>query len=164
MKIPLTSESEPVCTTPSIAHMGPVSLSIFRLARAHRALAASLLRRISLYPGQEILLMHLLDRDGLVQTELIQLIGFDASTATKMLQRLECEGFLLRKQSLSDKRAMTVHLTAKGRKLKLKLTEMWKELERISTSSLSEARKKQAVDVLGCIERSISAMDSENGR
>ena len=156
MKKLLDSEKDPVSATPSMADIGPVSFSIFRLAKAHRSLAASLLRRIGLHPGQEILMMYLLDRDGLAQAELIKLIGFDASTASKMLQRLESEGFLIRKTSPCDKRAMTVHLTDKGRYLESQLADVWKELERRSVSSLSQSQKETVIDVSGRIVRSIS--------
>lgn len=155
MKNPTDGSTGRAPRLPSMANAGPVSSSVFRLARAHRTLAASLLRTIGLYPGQELLIMHLLDHDGLVQSELVRLIGFDASTATKMLQRLESEGLLIRKQSPRDRRAMTVHLTATGKKLRKPLTEMWQELEVRCASSLSESDKKAAVHVLESIARSI---------
>lgn len=142
-------------TIPSSVETGPVSFAIFKLARAHRAIAANLLRKLGLHPTQEILLMHLLDQDGVVQNELVKRVGFDASTATKMLQRLENEGLLVRKQSSSDKRAMVVHLTAKGKGLKSKLIEMWQELERRSTASLSQEQKTSAIEVLSYVEQSL---------
>jgi DNA-binding MarR family transcriptional regulator len=156
---PNDREIHPLAAVPSIAEVGPVSFSIFRLARAHRALAALLLRKIGLHPGQEFLLMHLLDRDGLDQNELVKLIGFDPSTGTKMLQRLESEGFLTRKRSSHDKRAMTVHLTAKGKELRVPLTNMWAELEHGCASAMSDSQKKAAVDMLGRFERSICDME-----
>ncbi|MFM9662805.1 MarR family transcriptional regulator, partial [Streptomyces scabiei] len=53
---------------PTTAGAGPMSYAIFQLARAHRARAAVLLRAMDLHPGQELLLMQLLDRDGQTQS------------------------------------------------------------------------------------------------
>lgn len=152
-------ETNTVADKPSIAAGAPVGFSIFRLARAQRALVAGMLRKLGLYPGQEILLMHLLDHDALDQTDLIRRIKIDASTATKMLQRLEGKGLLVRRQSPYDGRAMTVHLTPKGKKLKEPLTSMWEEIEQRCTASLSESQKKGVIRMMQYIAKSISADD-----
>ena len=60
----------PAPRIPTTADEGPMSYAIFQLARAHRARAAAMLRGMDLHPGQELLLMHLLDRDGQTQSEL----------------------------------------------------------------------------------------------
>lgn len=159
MERPPKKESGTTSATPSIAEDAPVGFSIFRLARAHRALVAGMLRKMGLYPGQEILLMHLIDHDGLDQTELVRRIGFDASTATKMLQRLEYEGLVARRRSAQDRRAMTVHLTAKGKKLRTPLTDMWKEVERRCAASLSESQAKAVIRTMECIAKSIAEED-----
>jgi hypothetical protein len=49
---------------PTTFDQGIVSYAIFQLARAHRGYASSLLRQLELHPGQELVLMHLFDRDG----------------------------------------------------------------------------------------------------
>ena len=64
-------------TVPSCAQGGKLSYAIFTLARAHRSYAAELLRELGLHPGQELLLMQLLDRDGQTQSELLDSVGLD---------------------------------------------------------------------------------------
>jgi DNA-binding MarR family transcriptional regulator len=117
---------------------GRLSYAIFSLARTHRAYAAKLLRDLGLYPGQEHLLMQLLDRDGQSQSELLAAVGLDHSTVSKSLKRMQEAGLVVREKSSDDRRAMRVHLTEAGKAMRGRLEEMWSTLETASTSGLSE--------------------------
>lgn len=122
---------------PSTAGEGPLSYAIFELARAHRGRAAAMLRKMDLHPGQELLLMHLLDRDGQTQSELLDAVGLDHSTVSKSLRRMQDAGLVVRESAEHDRRVMVVHLTDKGRAMREPLAAMWRELEAISTQHLS---------------------------
>ncbi|GAA3797073.1 MarR family winged helix-turn-helix transcriptional regulator [Streptomyces phyllanthi] len=123
--------------TPSTAGEGPMSYAIFQLARAHRARAAVMLREMDLHPGQELLLMQLLDRDGQTQSELLESVGLDHSTVSKSLRRMQDAGLLVREPAAHDRRVMVVHLTNKGRAMREPLTAMWRALEETSALNLS---------------------------
>ncbi|MEV7884025.1 MarR family winged helix-turn-helix transcriptional regulator [Streptomyces sp. NPDC002817] len=123
--------------TPSTAGEGPMSYAIFQLARAHRARAAVMLREMDLHPGQELLLMQLLDRDGQTQSELLESVGLDHSTVSKSLRRMQEAGLLVREPAAHDRRVMVVHLTDKGRAMREPLTAMWRALEETSALNLS---------------------------
>ncbi|WP_104780724.1 MULTISPECIES: MarR family winged helix-turn-helix transcriptional regulator [Streptomyces] len=122
---------------PSTASEGPMSYAIFQLARAHRARAAAMLREMDLHPGQELLLMQLLDRDGQTQSELLESVGLDHSTVSKSLRRMQDAGLLVREPAAHDRRVMVVHLTDKGRAMREPLTAMWRALEETSALNLS---------------------------
>ena len=51
-------------------------------------MAAEYLRPLGLYPGQELLLLQLAEGERRSQQELVDALGIDHSTVTKMLQRL----------------------------------------------------------------------------
>ena len=93
------SETSGEVVYPKAVKDNRLSYMIFQVAKTHRGLAGELLRPTGLYPGQEILLMHLWDKDGQTQSELIALMGLDASTVTKMVQRLEAEGHINRRET-----------------------------------------------------------------
>lgn len=56
--------AEESCTDalPTAALSGPVSHAVSRVARLHRIAAGKALKGVELYPGQELLMMHLWDR------------------------------------------------------------------------------------------------------
>ena len=129
----------------------PVSWLIFAMARSHRALAAQLLADLSLYPGQELILMQLWDTDGRSQKELREMQRVDHSTINKSVRRLEAAGLVRREASPEDGRVALVFLTDKGRELETVTKAAWAELERRTVTGLSEAEQRQFCQLAGKI-------------
>ncbi|MGA5363582.1 MarR family winged helix-turn-helix transcriptional regulator [Streptomyces purpurascens] len=142
---------------PTTAGAGPMSYAIFQLARAHRAYAATLLRAMDLHPGQELLLMHLLDRDGQTQSELLDSVGLDHSTISKALRRMQDAGLLSREPAAHDRRVMVVHLTDKGRAMREPIAALWQALEETSARNLSEQQAESFVETAHAITAAISS-------
>ncbi|WP_326600446.1 MarR family winged helix-turn-helix transcriptional regulator [Streptomyces sp. NBC_01803] len=134
---------------------GRLSFAIFTLARAHRAYAAELLRKVDLHPGQELLLMQLMERDGQTQAELLAAVGLDHSTVSKSLKRMQERGLVEREPTEEDRRVMRVRLTPKGEALRKPLEEMWATLERTSVRDLDERTVDHFVAIGETVTRSI---------
>jgi DNA-binding MarR family transcriptional regulator len=100
---------------------------------------------MDLHPGQELLLMHLLDRDGQTQSELLDSVGLDHSTVSKSLRRMQDAGLLVREPARHDRRILVVHLTDKGRAMREPLATMWRTLEEISVRNLSAQQAESFV-------------------
>ena len=141
---------------PSAAQGGRLSYAIFALAKAHRAHAAELLRGLGLYPGQELLLMHLLDRDGMTQSELLETVGHDHSTVSKSLRRMQEAGLITREPAEHDRRVLRVRLTDKGHAMREPLESMWSALERTSCCDLDDKMIEQFITVAHRIESAIT--------
>jgi DNA-binding MarR family transcriptional regulator len=147
----------PTPRIPSTAGEGPMSYAIFQLARAHRARAAAMLREMDLHPGQELLLMQLLDRDGQTQSELLDSVGLDHSTVSKSLRRMQDAGLLIREPAEHDRRVMVVHLTDKGRAMREPLAAMWRALEETSALNLSAQQAESFVRTAYAITDAINS-------
>jgi DNA-binding MarR family transcriptional regulator len=146
----------PTPRTPTTAGEGPMSYAIFQLARAHRARAAAMLREMDLHPGQELLLMQLLDRDGQTQSELLESVGLDHSTVSKSLRRMQDAGLLVREPAAHDRRVMVVHLTDKGSALREPLAAMWQTLEETSARDLTAEQAESFVRIAYAITDAIT--------
>jgi DNA-binding MarR family transcriptional regulator len=142
---------------PTTFDQGPVSYAIFQLARAHRGFAAGLLRELDLHPGQELVLMHLFDRDGQTQSELLASVGLDHSTVSKTLRRMQDAGLLIRQPADHDRRVMVVHLTEKGRAMREPIASMWQTLEATTTRNLTP---QQAESVMTAADAIVNAINS----
>ncbi|MGN9796185.1 MarR family winged helix-turn-helix transcriptional regulator [Streptomyces sp. OZ13] len=147
----------PTPRVPTTAGEGPMSYAIFQLARAHRARAAAMLREMDLHPGQELLLMHLLDRDGQTQSELLESVGLDHSTVSKSLRRMQDAGLLVRGPAEHDRRVMVVHLTDKGRAMREPLAAMWRALEETSARNLSAQEAESFVRIAYAVTDAINS-------
>jgi MarR family transcriptional regulator, organic hydroperoxide resistance regulator len=133
---------------PTDAALGELNHLIIQVARAHRATALTHLSKLGLHPGQEIILMQLLRQDGQSQTQLAELLGVQAPTVTKMLQRLEAGNFVERRPSSQDNRVTLVYLSAKGRSLEEPLQESWATLEQQTGQGLSNTEHDTLVKLL----------------
>lgn len=149
-------------------HPGPVqdhgrlSYAIFQLARAHRGYAARLLRDLGLHPGQELLLMELLDRDHQTQSELLAAVGLDHSTVSKSLGRMQQVGLLTRTPTEHDRRVLVVSLTDKGRAMRGPLEDMWTVLEHASVRDLDPETIERFITASDRIRRSIIGLDASS--
>lgn len=139
------------------ATSGPVSHLIARVAKAHVATAAGLLREAGLTPGPELLLMELWDQDGRTQAELGKALGLDASTITAKVKTLERDGLIVRTPDPNDRRAMIVSLTDRGRKLRPRVERLWAELEAATTRGLSERQRTDFLRMLRRVEANLLA-------
>lgn len=139
-----------------VQESGRLSYAIFQLARAHRGYAARLLRDLGLHPGQELLLMRLLDRDGQTQSELLAAVGLDHSTVSKSLGRMQQAGLLTREPAEHDRRVMRVWLTEAGSAMREPLEEMWAELERTSVADLDAGTVERFIATSEAIRQTIA--------
>ena len=143
---------------------GPTVHAVFRLSRMHQTIIGRLLRELGLAPGQELLLLQLWDRDRCSQTDLVERLGLDPSTVTKMLQRLERGGWLRREPSTEDGRVMVVTLTPAGRDLQDAVTSLWNELEGETVKSLSADEQAELLRLLRKVETGLRASRRESVR
>lgn len=127
----------------SAGRENPVSWAVMTLAHTQRGLAAARLAPLGLFPGQELMLLQLWDRDGRSQKELGDLLKLDHSTVAKSVQRLERAGLVRRSRSAADGRVTLVHVTDAARALEAPVRAVWAELETRLASRLTADQLEQ---------------------
>ncbi|MFF8293287.1 MarR family winged helix-turn-helix transcriptional regulator [Streptomyces sp. NPDC016309] len=150
------AESAATVPVPASASGGPISHAIFRVARLHRMLAGQLLRRVGLHPGQELVMMQLWELGPQRQTDLVRLLDSDAATMTRTVQRLERAGFVRRRPSTTDRRAVIIEPTAASIALRREVEGLWAQLEHLVTAGLTPAQRDEALRSLEAIEAGLS--------
>ena len=141
---------------PAAALGGPISHTIFRIARLHKMMAGNLLRRLGLHPGQEMVMMYLWELGPQRQADLIRLMDSDAATMTRTIQRLEHAGFVRRSPCADDKRAYLIEPTAAGRALRPQVEQTWNQLEEIVVRDASERERQTTKRVLESLEERLT--------
>jgi DNA-binding MarR family transcriptional regulator len=142
-------------TEPATAAVGRVSHAIFRLARLHKELAGQLLREAGLYPGQELLLMQLWDAGPQRQVDLLKILGSDAATITRSVQRLEKAGLVSRTANAADRRSVIIEATKASEPLRQHVERAWQALEAATVGQLSPADTADALQVLESLESNL---------
>ncbi|MFE0103085.1 MarR family winged helix-turn-helix transcriptional regulator [Streptomyces sp. NPDC059009] len=149
-------KADPACTEePDVTLAGPISHAISRVARLHRLTAGKLLKDLGLYPGQELLMMHLWDAGAVRQSELIKRLELDPSTVTKMLQRLEQAGHVRRRPDPDDRRAVLVETTEASCGLLTQVEGAWGQLEGHTVAGLDAAEREQLAGLLARVEENL---------
>jgi DNA-binding MarR family transcriptional regulator len=115
-----------------------------------------MLADIGLFPGQEILLMKIAEKEGEPQKSLCDSFGLDHSTVAKSLNRLEAQGMIHRHKCTVDARVMKVFLTDKGRAATAAIARVWAELENLTVTDLSADEQKQ---LIGIAEKIVPRME-----
>ncbi|MEW2070372.1 MarR family winged helix-turn-helix transcriptional regulator [Streptomyces sp. NPDC007346] len=157
MKTGRISTAEAACTDalPGAAPCGPVSHAVSRVARLHRIAAGKLLKGLGLYPGQELLMMHLWDVGPVRQAELIKTLDLDPSTVTKMLQRLEQTGHVRRRPDPDDRRAVLVEATDESCALHTAVRDAWDSLEEQTLAGLESDERGELTRLLAKVEANL---------
>ncbi|MFF0475957.1 MarR family winged helix-turn-helix transcriptional regulator [Streptomyces sp. NPDC004284] len=159
--------TDPVCTAPSggpqpsAACAGTVSETLARVARLHRIAMGRRLKDLGLYPGQELMMMRLWDCGAARQSELIQSLGLDPSTVTKMLQRMEQCGYVRRSPDPADRRAVLVEATEQGLALRAGVEGAWADLEESTLAGLAPADRAELARLLGLLGENLSEEEGD---
>jgi DNA-binding MarR family transcriptional regulator len=151
----MTSDApaDPDCPdSPGAACGGSVSHLVSRVARLHRIAAGKALKEAGLYPGQELLMMHLWDAGPVRQSELIRAMDLDPSTVTKMLQRLEQTGHVRRCPDPHDRRAVLVEATDTSCALLSDVERAWSSLEDHTLVGFDDGERAELVRLLSKVE------------
>ncbi len=110
---------------------------------------------------QFVLLKLLAEQDGMTQRELVVEGGYDASTTTNMLKRLEAKGFVSRKPDPHDARAKLVFLTKKGHTHQLLLWRNSEQLRRRIWECLPKQDRATVANGLRRIATEMQQLKSE---
>jgi len=103
----------------------------------------TLYEALGLYRGQPRMLRVLWDQEGLTHTELSRQLQVQPATITKMLQRMEKAGFVVRRHDPDDQRVSRVYLTQAGRAVRDDVQQVWRRLEEEAFAGFSEEERVQ---------------------
>jgi DNA-binding MarR family transcriptional regulator len=96
------------------------------------------MERIGLYRGQAILLMILSRHDGITHSEIAEKLRISPAAATKVIKRMEGEGYVRRRADPTDERVSRVYLQDRGRALIAEIEGAFGKLDRAMFEGLSE--------------------------
>ncbi len=119
-----------------------------RVCKAHRGNVGDALTEVGLHVGQEMVLLHLWQRDGLTPSELAEALGVEPPTVTNMLSRMERAGLLKRCRDPEDARCTRVYLTEQGRELRAPVERRWKAVEEHALSGVTAEEEALLRDLL----------------
>jgi MarR family transcriptional regulator, organic hydroperoxide resistance regulator len=118
-----------------------ISLSLVRLCKAQRQQSEIQCQEIGLHAGQDLVILRLVEQDGLSQSSLAAVLGVEIATVAKMVQRMEKEELVIRRQDAEDARISRVYLTEKGRSLGEPVLHIWQDIDARFVQGMSHAEQ-----------------------
>jgi DNA-binding MarR family transcriptional regulator len=94
-------------------------------------------------PAEHSVLITIRDNPFVTQSEVAIALRIQLPNLVKILLKLETKGFIKRKRSTRDKRAVELVLTTRGEQVAAEAAKMADEFNRLTLSPLSEKEQKQ---------------------
>lgn len=124
---------------PPVAAEVPLTFGLLAFGRTLHAYGAELLLREGLHPGQELILMLLIERGPMTQAAIQRVVGLDHSVVSRSVRRMAEAGLLVREPSANDARAVVVGTTERGTAMGDVVERIWRDVDRVLRASLDEA-------------------------
>jgi DNA-binding MarR family transcriptional regulator len=129
--------------------------ALAQVARASKSQSAEVMSRAGIYTGQNFLLDELWREDNLPLGELARRIGVEVPTLTRMSQRMEAAGILIRSSDPHDRRLVRIGLTERGWRLRETLPAM---LDQVAASGLHGMTAEECEQLISLLHRVATSM------
>lgn len=119
-----------------------------QVCHLHYTRAHALLEAIGLYRGQPPVLRALWEQEGQTHTELARRLRVAPATVTRMIQRMEKAGFVVRRADPNDQRVSRVYLTEAGRTVRADVQAVWQAMDDETFAGFNAAERDQLRQLL----------------
>ncbi|MFP4384503.1 MAG: MarR family winged helix-turn-helix transcriptional regulator [Spirochaetia bacterium] len=125
------------------------------ICRIHHRAVHALLENFGLYRGQPPLLHRLWEKDGRTHNELAESLHITPATVSRMIRRLEKNGFLRRQSDPSDERISRVFLTQRGKDVEKEVKAALADLDRRAFGGFSRKERDDLLVYLARIKENL---------
>ena len=133
-------------------NINELGLILFGTARAWRTKLDQRLRPLGLSQGKWRTLMHLSQGGNkLTQKEIAERMGIEGATLAGLLDRLETDGWVERRDSAQDRRCKTVHLQRRSKSVLEKIFNAAHDLRTELIEDISQRDLETCIKVLAKI-------------
>ena len=132
------------------------------VSRLRRSVFDEFMKPMAMTRSQWWILAHLSRHDGMIQSDLANVLDIGKAALGGLIDRLEASKFLERRSDDNDRRAKRIYLTSKGTQSILEMRLHNHEMsERILDGLDSEARNA-LVDMLSLVKKNLLAIKGES--
>lgn len=137
------------------------ALRIVETSRLLRSLVEQRLRPFGMSRAQFACLSKLERHDGLVQTELAEMLEVQPIAMVRLADQLAADGLVERKQDPQDRRCNRLHITDKGRRLLARMDSFKSELGNEVFRGMAEADVARLLSTLNTLHGNVKAILSD---
>jgi len=131
------------------------------VARLRRSVFDELMKPAGLTRSQWWILAHLSRHDGMIQSDLANVLDIGKAALGGLVDKLETLSFVQRRPDDVDRRVKRVYLTARGTKKVVEMRSLSHDVSERMLDGLDAAVRQGLVDHLAAIKRNLLALKSE---
>ncbi|MBN2205724.1 MAG: winged helix-turn-helix transcriptional regulator [Thermoleophilia bacterium] len=159
--------TRPPGSPPESAGLDEASAALFRAfgqaLRLHRQFMARRLGETDLHPGQAACLGVLAHRDGIAQRDLAEALHIAPPTLSRMLQSMEKNGVVERRDDEADQRLSRVYMTDAGRTVAREMRAAMADHIPVAVAALSDDERVELARLLDKLSASIALSLGDDG-
>ena len=122
------------------------------------------LENLDLYPGQPKMIRILSQNDGMTKKDLAERLSVASPTITKMVERLEKNGFVYSKKDDHDKRITKVFLDSRGWEVLKELKAFTEEITKVYLKGLSDEEIDLFLKLMDKVNANIEGARQDKGK
>tara|TARA_B100000029_G_scaffold181672_1_gene179317 strand:+ start:402 stop:827 length:426 start_codon:yes stop_codon:yes gene_type:complete len=111
---------------------------------------------------QQVMALAAIPSKGIEMTPLARKIGIDSSTATRLVKRLEDNGWVNRVVSLQDKRVTEVRLTSAGSNVQIEIERQCEKIGEMIEKLVNPVDRQDVHDRIQSLHWVLIKMDLDN--
>ena len=134
-----------------------IGLLIHDVGRLLRVLYDRQMASIGLTRSQWLLLTYLYFKDGINQTELASLMDMEKAPLSRLLDRMEIKGWIIRKNETKDRRIKNIYLSESVKPFVSSLREKAAKYRKDSLSILSDKELSKLRDLLQVLKKELTS-------
>jgi MarR family transcriptional regulator for hemolysin len=141
---------------PKFVEAAELTMLINVAARLTNQAARIRLGEVGAWPGQIPILLWLLEKDGIIQKDLVKLVEMEQPSLAEHLDRMEKSGLLIRKRGTDDRRKYRIHLTPRGKSVASEVASQLEDGAKIFMSGIKDAEMKTFYEVMSKVIQNLT--------
>lgn len=142
---------------------GYIGYLVSDVARLMRTVFDRRVRRLGLTRSQWLLLTRLHRRPGASQTELAEMLEVEKASAGRMLDRMERDGWIVRKADPADRRVKRIHLTREAERVHARMWVVAHATVEDALGDLRAGERAQLAQLMSRVKARLSDMADTGG-
>lgn len=152
--------------TRQLENVDPLTSAAFHafgeMLRLHRQVMLRMLAQKGYHHGEAICLPLLVGNDGIAQRDLADILHVSRPQVTKIVQALEQNGVVVRRNDADDQRLTRVYVTREGRRRELEMRSFWEEYLAQTIGSLSPTDRAELERLLRLLSSRVALLLEED--
>ncbi len=128
------------------------------VSRLRRGVFDDFMKPVGLTRSQWWILAHLARHDGMIQSDLANVLDIGKAALGGLIDRLEASRFIERRPDESDRRVKRIYLTTKGSQMITEMKVRSHDMSERILAGLDEAARHKLVDMLSLVKRNLQSV------